>query len=319
MIRHFGWGGVLLVACSGAQEPSDTDAVPETDDSDLPPWTFSCPGSVERATVATITDDRIQETSGIAASRKAPSRWWVHNDSGDAARTFALADDGSVTAEVKVQGVLALDWEDMAWRPGSSGEGELLLGDLGDNAEARAFVQITVIAEPDPDAGAIEVAATEIRLFSYGDETAHDVEALFADPDTQALYVVTKERTADTIGVFEAPAHAPEGQEGPEVMARIATLDPEDPLFVGDRLVTGGDISPDGRFIALRTLDKVLVYPRPWGTSIAEAFSGEPCVVQTEPEPQGEAVAFGPGGDLFTLSENKGQPLWRYTWPLIAP
>ena len=49
----------------------------------------SCPVFAPPETVATVADDRLDEISGIIASRRNPHVWWVHNDSGDTARIFA--------------------------------------------------------------------------------------------------------------------------------------------------------------------------------------------------------------------------------------
>jgi len=310
-------GGLLALVLAACTDPASTSVDTDSDaDSDAAPWDFTCPEDLVREVVATVDDPRIAETSGLVASRRATGRWWVHNDSGDQSKLYAIDEDGLVTAEVLIDGVVAADWEDMAWRTGADGAHELWVGDIGDNAEARAFVTLIGIEEPDPDGGNRTVAPTSVRTLRYGDDRAHDAEALFADPQTGRLYVVTKERTADTVGVFEVPADGPEAPDGPEVMPLVASLDPTQPPLVAARLVTAGDVSADGRFIALRTYTQILVYPRPPGTTIPEAFAEVPCAYTPEPEPQGEALGFGPQGDLYSLSEATGQPVWRYLWPL---
>ena len=44
--------------------------------------------------VGTIQSDFIQEASGIVASRKNDSVLWVHNDSGNSAKVYAISHEG---------------------------------------------------------------------------------------------------------------------------------------------------------------------------------------------------------------------------------
>ena len=43
---------------------------------------------------ARVISAPINEMSGMVKSRKAPDRYWVHNDSGDTARIFAITSEG---------------------------------------------------------------------------------------------------------------------------------------------------------------------------------------------------------------------------------
>ncbi|NLT76895.1 MAG: hypothetical protein GXX98_10255, partial [Planctomycetes bacterium] len=60
----------------------------------------------------------IQEASGLVASRKNPGVLWVHNDSGDTARVFAIDTRGNLLGVCSVTGAKARDWEDIAIGPG---------------------------------------------------------------------------------------------------------------------------------------------------------------------------------------------------------
>ena len=46
--------------------------------------------------VGEFTSPKITECSGLAVSRKNPGVLWVHNDSGDSARLFAVKEDGTL-------------------------------------------------------------------------------------------------------------------------------------------------------------------------------------------------------------------------------
>src|SRR6185369_14434409 len=93
-------------------------------------------------------DDRIAESSGLAAATREPAVWFTHNDSGDVARVFAVGADGRTLATYRLAGAEAIDWEDMAAAPAADGTPTLWLADIGDNDARRDSV--TVYAAPEP-------------------------------------------------------------------------------------------------------------------------------------------------------------------------
>jgi len=84
--------------------------------------------------VGTVQTELIHEASGIAASRKNPGVLWVHNDSGDSARLYAVNLEGKLVAVCRIKGARARDWEDIAVGPGPGPRQDYLyIGDIGDN------------------------------------------------------------------------------------------------------------------------------------------------------------------------------------------
>lgn len=62
-----------------------------------------------------VPDVRINEASGLAASRRHPGVLYTHNDSGDQARIFALdSEDGRTLAEYQITPSDNYDWEDLS-------------------------------------------------------------------------------------------------------------------------------------------------------------------------------------------------------------
>lgn len=54
----------------------------------------------------TITDPRIKESSGLAASRKHPGVYWTHNDSDDGPYVYAVdSRTGRTVATVTLRGI----------------------------------------------------------------------------------------------------------------------------------------------------------------------------------------------------------------------
>ena len=242
----------------------------------------------------TVRSSQTPELSGLVLSRSQPGVLWAHNDSGDRPRVFALRADGTVLADLDVPGAEASDWEDIAIRGRT-----LYLGDIGDNARQRRTVDVYRVAEPDVPATGTTAPATRLRL-RYPDG-AHDAETLLVDPRSGAIAIVTKELDGRS-GVYVA-----RGSQGRLRLA--ARLD----LGLGS-LATGGDVSADGRVIAIRTYGSVFVWRRAPGTSLAAALRGKPCASPTPlREGQGEALALTRDGRaFFTVPEGLHAAIRRY-------
>jgi hypothetical protein len=81
-------------------------------------------------------------------------------------------------------------------------------------------------------------------------------------------------------------------------------------------LPTGGDISPNGSLIAIRSYGAVWVWDRAEGESVADALARAPCEAPSVLELQGEAIAFDADGRGYTtLSEGASPPLHRFVVP----
>ena len=75
------------------------------------------------------------EISGVVASLAHDGVYYVHNDSGDSARFFAVDVTGKALATFTVSGATAVDWEDLARGPCPTTAGTcVFLGDIGDNS-----------------------------------------------------------------------------------------------------------------------------------------------------------------------------------------
>lgn len=129
----------------------------------------------------------LDETSGIALSRRDDSIMWAHNDSEGTATLYALARDGSLRAELPIPAAgRQFDREDIAAGPRPAGDC-LYIADTGDNLHDRDDRAILRLAEPSINAPS--APATERFPLQYPDEPV-DAEALFVMPDT-TIYIVT--------------------------------------------------------------------------------------------------------------------------------
>lgn len=256
-----------------------------------------CPVVSSRGRFGPVASSHVREASGIAASALHKNVFWTHNDSGDRARAFALRHDGAVALTVRFGPIAPTDIEDIAIEDVNPQSSNLYFADIGDNAQVRANVAIYRVAEPSHLEGEQRDLRAERMTVRYEDG-ARNAETLLFDPRTKNLYIATKKKGGPA-RVYRVGPFVPSGR----VVATLVTS-------VNVSLATGGDISRDGRFIALRTTTDAYVWPRRSGETLEEALARPPCPMAVAPEPQGEAFAFFADGSGFvTLSEGESQPM----------
>jgi hypothetical protein len=270
----------------------------------------NCP-TIEQHAGARLASDELDEVSGMVASRKQPDLFWVHNDSGDEARIFAVGPGGELRAEVELAGVEARDFEDIALLSRPDGQPDVLyVADTGNNLKRRKTVQILKLPEPTVARGGatVRLARTpESVEVSYEDGT-HDVEAMLVDARGD-VYLITKAHLLareDVNGVYRVTAEQMKGKRA--IAHRVASL-PTGPT-------TAADVSADGRTVAVRNYWVALWWRVEPGQSLMDVFATPACHLWLrESNRQGEAFAFLPDGSGFlTVSEGKHPELFSYTY-----
>lgn len=284
-------------------------------------------GAAKQADV-NVASSEIVEASGIAASRLDDDVLWVHNDSGDTARFFAIDRTGFHHARYALPGAEAIDWEDMAIGPGPDGDRSYLyLADIGDNAAQRP--EVTVYRVPEPAVALQSDTPTDNQIPQFDKFTLrypdhpHDAETFMVDPENGDFIIISKEISGEPSTVFRAPA--PESA-APVTLEQAGQIDfkslptsfvpgPDASPLVANLgfLPTGGDISSDGGLIIVRTYGTIWIWERPDDSSVAAAFDSAPVELPSEIEPQGEAIAFDAnGGGYVTVSEGSNPPLHHF-------
>jgi hypothetical protein len=258
-----------------------------------------------------IEYDRINEASGIAASRKNAEVLWTHNDSGDENHLYALNTQGKHLGVYVVAGAAARDWEDMAIGPGPvEGQHYIYIGDIGDNGAEFNLKYVYRIPEPGVDAKQTPVTKTlsgaETITLQYPDGN-RDAETLMIDPLTKDLYIVSKGDSSSR--VYRAPY--------PQLTTQTITMEQVTTLPLG--LVVSGDISPSGEEILIKTYFAIYYWRRAPSQNLWQAFDKAPVMVPYIMEPQGEAVCWkADGKGYYTISEEFGgipAHLYFYRWP----
>lgn len=146
----------------------------------------------------------------------------------------------------------------------------LSAADIGDNQRIRTYVTVYRVVEPTvaPDQTPVTVQLEEVDALEleYPDG-AHDAEALIVDPDSGDLLIVSKEDDGEGVVFRAAAPHSVASRIPLEV---VTTLSFGSDALPGGEKVTGGDASPDGSAILLRTGTSAFWWQRPesgplWG------------------------------------------------------
>ncbi|MCY3811713.1 MAG: hypothetical protein OXH15_07965 [Gammaproteobacteria bacterium] len=224
----------------------------------------------EMELIGRLSHEALGEVSGIVKSSRGDF-YWVHNDSGDSPRVFAIDAEGVplkppwMPIELAdwpghaIDNATHFDWEDIALA-----DGVLFIADVGNNGNARRDLGVYMVNEPDP------LAIHKMRAQSYlpvrypdqedhpGDVWHFDCEAVFVADGS--LYFLTKHRQSRQIG---------EGAPGTKLY-RLDTdyTDVENVLTLLGRRedvsqVTAADMSPDGSRLAVATYTTLWLFDRP--------------------------------------------------------
>ena len=274
----------------------------------------ACPAFAEPVVTGRVKSGKPIEISGVVESRRNPGVLWVHNDSGDSARLFALNAKGKLMATFELAGATNVDWEDLAIGPGPvPGKSYLYIGDIGDNPENRPYLVIYRVLEPEVphkhrDHKILLSDVQAIRI-KYPDGT-HNSESLFLDPLNGDIYLVAKAFSGSS-PIYRARAPFDPSKVTP--LEKVTTLRFGHAPLSGDPLTTAADVSPDGSLIAIRTYTAGYVWRRAPDTTIAQALATQPCPLPLVPDGQGEALGFSARGDgFYTVSEGKKAPIRFY-------
>lgn len=263
-----------------------------------------------------IQGSTMDETSGIAASGINKDIYYIHNDSGDTSRFFAITPDGKLKATYYYKGdptepLGARDCEDIAVGPGpDKSKSYIYLGDIGDNRAVRKYLTIYRFEET-PLGGADSVKHIEAApLHVKYPDGPKDAETLMIDPEEQLLYIVSKRKNSVT--VYTTPLSYKTGD--------TVTLTKRSKLHFGGippfKWITAGDISKDGSQILLKNYERVYYWKRPAGVPVWQVMTQKPAKLYYKSEKQGEAIGFTPDGKgYYTASEGVGEPVYYYRIP----
>lgn len=240
-----------------------------------------------------LENKKINESSGLAASRQHPGYFWTHNDSGGKPRLFCFDRTGKHRGTCQLKKAGNVDWEDMCSFT-IDGKHKLLVGDVGDNQAHRRSCRLYLFDEPKHPSD--EVKDYHIIKLRYSTGPL-DCEAVGVDPVSRKLLFVEK-RWGLSCRVLEA--HYP-GTKLDDIVAKPIAR-------VSLPLVTAMDISPDGRRALVLTMGQAYEFTRGSQESWGQAFGRRPRKIDMPARRQGETVCYGTDGrNIFLTSEMPGR------------
>lgn len=231
--------------------------------------------------VFSFEDPAIIESSGLVAR---DGLFATINDSGDSGRVFTVSPETGQTVAVTSWDGEPTDVESIAPLPG----GDVLVGDIGDNEEARDSVELLQV--PFGEDGAVDPTTYDL---TYPDGP-HDAETLLVQPVTGQVLIVDK----DIIGrMYAAPDHLdPDGTN--RLRLRGDDLLP---------IATDGAFFPDGKHFVLRGYYSAAVYRWPSLREVAR--------FDLPAQQQGEGIAVDEQGHVFLSSEGQHSDVLSFPLP----
>jgi hypothetical protein len=199
------------------------------------------------------------ENSGIVRSRNHDNVFWMHNDSGDEARIYAVRRDGSVypserypdTPGTLIGGAINCDWEDIAMMH----DGSLVVADLGNNSNARRDLVLYLLDEPEPTAGRTTFRKKlfvrypqQITYPAPEDDFNYDCESIFTLGEN--IYLLTKHRSDTATRVYRLEDFTEARTHDLELLERFE---------LGGQAVAA-DTLPDGSRLVVATYDTLWLF-----------------------------------------------------------
>jgi hypothetical protein len=265
-----------------------------------------------------FSDPELDEVSGLAASRAHPGLYWAQNDSGTGSKLIAIKPDGSRVATLTLAGAENVDWEDIdAFDLG--GKHYLLVADTGDNGGIRKQLTLYVVEEPAKLRDGASLRPAWVIAFKWPDG-ARDCEATAVDPGNGEVLLISKKRVPPE--VFRVKLKPADGAvQTAELVATLSDISQpsqeelkKNPVYGRYRSqITGADLSPNGRVLAVLNYHSVHMYVRNPGQDWAQVMKTTPGQLELPWLPQAEGIAFSPEGrSLLIGSEQRPSPLILY-------
>ena len=266
-----------------------------------------------RTECGTMSKNTMPETSGLAASRQTLGYLWAHGDenTGSNKKIVAIQPNGTLAMTVSISSDPGRDdWEDIATGM-YGGKNYVFIGAFGDNdLQFKDTYYIYYFEEPEITSGTKSVSVNYIR-FGYPDNNAHNTETLMYDNIEQIFYIVDKVKDG-VCTLYSLPMRTDYGT-GVQKLTKVCELGNGKKF----NFLTGGDITPDGKWMAIKSKKYVLLWERQGSESLSETAKRLPVQVAAyQEETQGESLAWKDASTFYTTSDDKNDvPIYQYVRP----
>lgn len=222
---------------------------------------------------------------------------WIQEDGGNQPKLYAVNHKGEIQKEIYVK-AKNHDWEDLA----SDKEGNIYIGDFGNNYSKRKHLKILKIDKKYLDKKNAEVEEIE---FKYENQYKFPPKkkGLFFDSESffyfkNYFYIFTKSRVKKEYGktsLYKIPA-----VKGKHTAKLIGEFDNGKKI---DSWITSADISDDGKKVVLISQKNILIFTEFKNDNF---FSGKVKRIKLEHQSQKEGVCFKNNNTLIITDEKAG-------------
>lgn len=250
---------------------------------------------------------KLNEVSGIAISNS--QTIWVIEDNGNKDHIYGINEQGKLIKDLNVGDAKNRDWEDLA----QDQKGNLYIGDFGNNANERKNLAIYKLPLVQHESGG--TIPSEKITFHYPEQTKFPPKKSKMHFDCEAffhrngfLYLITKDRSRPYKGlayIYKIPDGP--GDYPAELIGTFTSC--QDTQFCS---ITGADISPDGKKVALLGSGYIWLFTNFSGEDFTK---GSLHTIDVKHRTQQESIGFKDNHTLLIIDEQsktKGRNLYSY-------
>ncbi|GAA4293817.1 hypothetical protein [Aestuariibaculum suncheonense] len=230
--------------------------------------------------VADIPND-LKEVSGNEITTNS-DLIWVIEDAGNRNNVYGLNDKGYIVKDIDIKNANNMDWEDLT----TDKEGNLYVGDIGNNDKNRKWLSILKISNPENIDD--ETTAEVIRFKLPKGESPKDFEAFFLRNDF--FYLFSKEPGKSIL--IKVPNVI--GKHTAEILSEFN-------LNGKHNHITSADISDDGKTVVLLNHEKVWTLTNFTDDNF---FNGKLTKLPFEHDSQKEGVCFIDNNTILITDES---------------
>jgi hypothetical protein len=262
--------------------------------------------------VMTLDNRSLSEASGLTRSSKRGDLVWMHNDSGDTARLFAVGTNGQHLGVLTINGgESAIDWEDIA-SFSQNGKDYLLIADVGDNNALRPSITLYIIEEPDTLALDIPFSISvkpAWRINATYPDGARDCEAVAVDQIREEIILLSKRDRPPRL--YSLPLSKSSGLVTASFVGAVSSIpaptanDLGEPYGKNRNRPTGLDISPDGSRIGVLTYKDSYLFTKEGNASWLDTLNSHPKIIDIPQLKQAEAGGFSITGNSWIVGSEK--------------
>ncbi|MBN2596987.1 MAG: hypothetical protein JXR82_09425 [Marinifilaceae bacterium] len=241
---------------------------------------------------------KVNEQSGLMWYN---NLFWINNDSDCEPKLYAYNGKGKIEKEVEITNAKNIDWEDLA-----ADQNYIYIGDFGNNFGCRKDLRVLRLKKDDLGASELAKVNADVIDFEWADQDNFTMRLQKHDFDCEAflsygdsLFFFTKNWANYKTRLYSASKN---------IKAQKLKVKAE---FNANMLVTGADVSSDGKLLALvgykDYLSYIILFYEFEGTNF---FGGKSLRIDLSPlgRAQTEGIVFGENDSLYISTEQTKLP-----------